>query len=525
MKNIVVFGKPRTFESYEFEFEEQLATKNENTHIEPYIKPIRPKEAVLHYYVKEDYACYEYYTRANGFDSDRIGGVFGVGIKSDKDIKLFDAQNSVLSPFCKDLSNSFLYNNNSFNTQSIINQVSKTQWSDEEQQTIDSVIDNAPFTKATKGLLLLVVPNFTEIAGIESKIKEYSDVYIADNLDIFKDSNNSLYLKKSNNLIYTVEDGNIVPYKAAKKEEEIEENGKKGFNRGENKNNDSNKNEEPEKRGYNRGRYTDNGNSGGYNSPPPTEDSKTLWERNKVLFSIVGTLIFVGIAWSVFKSCNENSNNIPSSGSNPIPIKQTEESENFTANSVQLANYTNPIVSELDLKPIPLYNGDPKKTTTVSSDITLELKGGASFAKIDGTILKVINRPTQGDAKVTVVVRIKGTSFEAKRDYLIAKKEEEKEKPKQPKDVTPKITANDISIEFAEGNMQSIFFVGNKITATAKIKGTKAESGKWQITNGLKTNSLEVNPIVIEISEYNKDAKIAYIIDGVSKNVPIKISK
>ena len=445
MKNIVVFGKPRTFESYEFEFGERLVTKNENTHIEPYIKPICPKEAVVHYYVKENYICYEYYARANGFDSDRIGGVFGVGIKSDKDIKLFNAQKNVLLPFCEDLSNSFLYNNNSFNTQSIINQVSKTQWSEEEQEKIDDSIDNVPITKATKGLLLLVVSNFAEIANIESKIKEYSDVYIADNPDIFKDSNNGLYLKKSNNLIFTVEDGNFVPYKKAKKEE----SGRKGFVKEGYKGNEGDGSSE-ERKGFVRGgvyKGNDNSSGGDYDPPPPLPPTETWWQRHsKTVYAIVVTLIVVGIIFLIlnggFKSCSStNSGNVSGdgrdTGSSGGAVEQIQNQENFVANSVQLASYDKPIEKELQLNPKPIRT-DGNSTSTVSSEILLELsEKNANYAIIKDNILIVKNRPNT-DVKVTVIAKLKSNGVElGRKEYIIAKKVEEKKET--PKVETPKV--------------------------------------------------------------------------------------
>ncbi|GHT29883.1 hypothetical protein AGMMS49574_07920 [Bacteroidia bacterium] len=532
MKNIVVFGKPRTFESYEFEFEEQLAIKNENTHIEPYIKPIHQKETVFHYYVKEDYACYEYYTRANGFDSERIGGVFGVGIKSDKDIKLFDAQNNVLLPFCKDLSDSFLYNGNSFNTQSIINQISRTQWSDDELRTIGNVIGNMPFAGATKGLLLLVVSDFSAIEQIESKIKEYSDVYIADNPDIFKDSNNSLYLRKSNNLIFTVEDGLFVPYKKVKKEE----SSKKGFVKEEYKGNN-----EEERRGFVKEDIDNSSNSDALTPPlpnptppnPTPPNPTSWWQRNsKTIYATIGTLIVVGIIAIIFndgfkESADGGSSNVSSSGKDTDSgIVKRPEPETFVANSVQLANYDKPINDFLELNPVPLYNSSNNQTSTVSNDISLELSGvGISYAKIVGSTLKVMSNPNS-DTKVTVIAKLNHTEL-ARKEYIIAKKIITGNTNSQ---TVSQITENEISIHFAEGTLHDFFSIGQKIIVTAKIKGVDAPpgKGKWQITTGLTTtnvSNLNNNPVTIQISEYNANARIAYIIDGVSQSVPIRISR
>ena len=210
MINIVYFGKPRGFESYEFEFGESMSSNKENAHIEPLLIPKRNHNPIFHYFVKESYACFEYYTYTKGFDADRDGSVFGIGIKTDKNLSLFDSCYKVFKPFGKDLEHELLDDNNKFIAPNIIDVLKRTEWSTEEQQTINSTIDNTPFQKTSKDLLLLVVPDFSEISMIESQIKEYSDVYIADNQDIFNDSINRILLEKSKYKIFTLKGGNIV---------------------------------------------------------------------------------------------------------------------------------------------------------------------------------------------------------------------------------------------------------------------------------------------------------------------------
>lgn len=209
MKDIVVFGKPRAFESYSFEFGDNLAANEENAHIEPLLKPKKQHNAILHYFVKDGFACFEYYTHAKGFESDRDGSTFGIEIKTDKDLNLSDILTKVFEPFWEELASVLLDDDDKFVFPSIIDILKRTIWSNEELQLISSTIYNAPIQNTNKNLLLLVVPDFSKISTIEPKIKEYADVYIADNEDVFKDSINRLLLEKSNNQIFKIEEENI----------------------------------------------------------------------------------------------------------------------------------------------------------------------------------------------------------------------------------------------------------------------------------------------------------------------------
>ena|GEM_PF-6923259 len=239
------------------------------------------------------------------------------------------------------------------------------------------------------------------------------------------------WVKKNNNLIFTVEEGNFVPYKKANKEESDED--RKGFVKEEYKGNDKEASGEFRK-GFVKGVYTgtDNGNSVDYHPEPPRSNSETWLQRNsKWIFAILGTLVvfeIVFVIWYGFKSSSgENSGNDSGGGktTNSSSIEHPKAPETFVANSVQLTNYTKPIESELDLKPTPLYNGDPNKTTTVASEITLELSGvGTNNAKIRDNTLIVTPRP-KIDTKVTVIAKLNGKEL-GRQEYTIAKKVEEK---------------------------------------------------------------------------------------------------
>jgi len=216
MKNIVVFGKPKSFESYEFEFQGISESNKENTHIEPLLKP-KKGQTVLHYFVKEGYACFEYYEYAKGFESDRLGSVFGIGLKSDNDINLTYAIDKVLIAFWSEFASSFLNENDNFILSTMVDSLKTTKFGDEEIQLLVNSTNNLPFNKNKKSnILLLVAADLTELKAVESQIKEYSEVYIADNPDIFKDSINDLLLSKINNQIFRLKEGVIVPFEEKK---------------------------------------------------------------------------------------------------------------------------------------------------------------------------------------------------------------------------------------------------------------------------------------------------------------------
>ncbi|MDR1383772.1 MAG: hypothetical protein LBJ67_08010 [Planctomycetaceae bacterium] len=483
MKNIVVFGKPKAFESYEYEFEEQSAVKNENTHIEPYIKPLRQKEAILHYYAKDDYVCYEYYAHTKGFDSDRVGSVFGVGVKANRDINLFVAQNCVLLPFCKDLSNSFLHNDNSFNSQSIINKLSKTVWSEDEQQTIGDVVNAIPFPTPNKELLLLVVSDFAEVSNIENKIKEYSDVYITNNQDIFKDDNNSLYLKRSNSQIFTVENGNIVLF--AKKTKKEEDNGRKEFKRS----SDKKENGETERKEFEEGKDSDENSNSSRDNPLPTP---TSWLKPTTT-KIVGTLaVCLIILFFVLKNCRGNGNT--GGGADTGDTHTVTPTQSFVANSVQLASHNGPIEKSLNLNPKPLYNGTDK-TITLKSEIQLQLLGGANCAEIQGTTLKVTSRP-DNDTKVTVIAKLGDVEL-GRQDYTIAKKEVVT--PPPPANSESKYASGSVTIHFDKNrNKNTLFSVGDTIIAVTKSHSDTCRYGEWTFSDGLAVVNNQQNSVTLK---------------------------
>lgn len=213
MINIVVFGKPRSFESYEFEFDGQHLSNPRNTHPEPIVKhPDTSWGPIYHYFKREGIDGLELYAPCEGFDSDRPGIIFGVGLKSNHD---FDLTKTIdlLTRYWGDLATAFIDGNNKFTTSTIVDTLHNTEWSEEEVSDIRNTIkpNTLANIKIKKELLLLVANDITEIENAEMSIKQYADVYIANDTSLFRDLiNRTVFEKQARGRIHSVTDGKIV---------------------------------------------------------------------------------------------------------------------------------------------------------------------------------------------------------------------------------------------------------------------------------------------------------------------------
>lgn len=204
MVDIVVFGKPRSFESFSFDFEGHSGKSLVNAHGEPVIKPTGWEQQILHYYVKNDKLCFEYYIRASSCSADRAGSMLGIGIITDKDISLYEAL-CVLGSFLNDFCVSFL-DNRKFKKESIVNELQTTKWSDSEVKSVINLIKNTSFVNPSGESLALVVSDLSDIKHVESDIKQYSEAYIVNDKKVFEVSEHSDYLNKCNKKIFTIDD-------------------------------------------------------------------------------------------------------------------------------------------------------------------------------------------------------------------------------------------------------------------------------------------------------------------------------
>lgn len=216
MIDIVVFGKPRSFESYEYYFDRDTKVKNpENSHQEPSIKPTESTDVpILHYNAKNGVLTWEVYKYCHGYQSARNGIVLGVGLKSDKDFSLTHTRETILQPFWEDFANALLDRNRKFKTESIVTILKdKTTWTPEDKQNIKSSINGNGTSIPSvdnNDTVLLVAPDLDEISTVETEIKAKKNVYIASDESVFRHlCNQDILQKEANNQIHIIKEGKI----------------------------------------------------------------------------------------------------------------------------------------------------------------------------------------------------------------------------------------------------------------------------------------------------------------------------
>ncbi|MCQ2337893.1 MAG: hypothetical protein MJ001_03075 [Paludibacteraceae bacterium] len=210
MINIVIYGKPRAFESHDFCFEgKDGSTFTDNSFHEPILKPKHFGEYVIHYFSKNGYAGVECYNKAKGYECERDGIVFGIALKTDHDFSITKVKENILKPYWSDFASALL-NDDRFIRPTILEILNGTKWDKNDSDNIKGSIEASPFHVPTKKMCLLYAPELDQISKVESQLKEYEDVYISANLDIFKDSINSVVLNLTQGRICTIENGTIV---------------------------------------------------------------------------------------------------------------------------------------------------------------------------------------------------------------------------------------------------------------------------------------------------------------------------
>lgn len=415
MANIVVFGKPRAFESYEYVFDGDNQSV-ENVHREPILKPKRYDEAILHYFARDGYAGLEYYTRAKGFESERDGIVFGVSMKSSSDFNISKTVFKLLQPFWLDFASALLDDNNRFVEDSITNQLKSTKWSQSEIDTICSTSLSNPIQAPTKGLLLLVSPQLDDIKSVEHAIKEHGDVYLSGNIDIFKDPINEIVLKEADNQIHQIQDGKIVPVTESPQPDQQSSSQQSVFGRiaklpiwGNNQN-------AKKKIGSNRRKI----------------DSYGIAPIQKRAIAIVAAIVLaVFITYHFWPDNPKPAENQPHNGQvapdTEIAMENSSDDlqdadaatehlvDNIHATAVKLASYSAPIREKLNLRPQIL----PENCSSVASDISFTVSND-SFVHIDTeNYWLVVDKRPRTDTKVKVEAYINGELL-GSEDYTIA---------------------------------------------------------------------------------------------------------
>jgi hypothetical protein len=285
-------------------------------------------------------------------------------------------------------------------------------------------------------------------------------VYIADNVEIFKDPINKVLLQAANNTIFAIANGVIARFVESgggSKKRAIKWGAKKSVgNNGSGHHTNSN----------NGGGGFDGGHGGGI--------KKKWWQPNySKVIGLAGVLligIFV-LVWVIISQRKDNT-----TGTTTVKTPTLAPTRQATHG------------------PHPADDPNAANIAAANKKIENEMKKGKGNGNIQTTTVQ-IGTGTRSD--------------------------------KIPKVENLKITADDITIQFDQGrNMNTIFFVGDKITVTAKVKGVKAVGGKWSFGDGISAEG-PLNPIVVEILSPFKysNAKLTYTIDGQSHDVTIRISR
>ncbi len=481
MINIVIYGKPRSFESHEYGFDVDNTTSVDNSFPEPLLKPKNYQEMVLHYFSKNGYSGIEIYNRAKGYESERDGIVFGIALKTDHDFDMTKVVDNVLMQYWSDFASVLLNDEERFASPSILEVLNGTKWGDEDVSIIRQSIGKEKSRTPNKKICLLYAPEYDCISVVESQLKEYGDVYISDNPDIFKDPINSVVLKITDGRIHTIKDNTIVEYKE-----------------GNNTSSTLPKRKEPYQWGKNKKKRPAEGistsNDDDYPPKGNGDDETKVKIKWKKIAAIVVALVAIVLAIILFNPKTENKDS--------KPVGDTTESgvgDSTTSKAVVVFNpYNDPINDDLPYiiqRIVQQQNG-----SIVKDDITLEVdrpdivempKNGSG-----GNKLIVINHP-KSETVITVSAKYNGSVI-GQHAYRIAAKKNSGSTPSTEKEKNlPKTEIE--KIVYSRGGINTIFHVGDEITVTAKDKNDKpVVGGTWQLTPvGINCDNPQKNPIKV----------------------------
>lgn len=494
MINIVVYGKPRAFESHEYGFDVDNSTSVDNSFPEPILKPKKYQEMVLHYFSRED-GCsgIEYYNRAKGYESERDGIVFGIALKTDHDFDITKVVDNILEQYWSDFASVLLNDEDRFSYSSILEILNGTKWSQEDISLIQGSVKRGSPSSPNKDICLLYAPDYDQIQNVESKLKEYADVYISYNLDIFKDPINSVVLNLTGGKIHTIKDGAIV---------ELQEG---------NTSSTPSTRKRPIKWGVrNKEGKKNNIGSDKNNLKEINDDSNGNGEKNKrILIATITGIVAAVIAIVVMVFLHSGpqddpkggtGGNVGSPGSGSVGGPSSpSENENIT---VEFSQYNNPINNSFDLSGFKLNK--PESSSIVMDDITVDVdkKDIVEIKKENGKTKLVVIKHPDVETTVTVTASYNNTVV-GTQTYKIAKKEIENQRNPQNKTVE----YQDVRIKYNIGNQQSWFPKGTKIDVTAEDKNGAKVSGNWILPSNVKhEGNINGNSITIwsdNAGEYN----------------------
>lgn len=483
MINIVIYGKPRSFESHEYGFDvDNTTTSVDNSFPEPLLKPKNYQEMVLHYFSKNGYSGIEIYNRAKGYESERDGIVFGIALKTDHDFDMTKVVDNVLMQYWSDFASVLLNDEERFASPSILEVLNGTKWGDEDVSIIRQSIGKEKFRTPNKKICLLYAPEYDCISVVESQLKEYGDVYISDNPDIFKDPINSVVLKITDGRIHTIKDSTIVEYKE-----------------GNNTSSTLPKRKEPYQWGKNKKKRPAEGTSTSNDDYPPQgygDDETKVKIKWKKIAAIAVALVAIVLAIILFNPKLENKKSEPYRDTTRNGAGGGASRNNAGENiNVEFKLYNEPIENDLSLRPrlpenSPYVIGDFE--FKVDHNDIVEL---ITVPREDGYIkLKVKQRPNN-NTTVTVNAIYNGQVI-GSTQYTIAKKKSDPEVKREKSNVI----SEPVTIHYDKFDLNHKYKIDEVETVYAKdAKGNIITGGIWTIQggDGLTCNEPKKNPMTV----------------------------
>lgn len=481
MINIVIYGKPRAFESHEYGFDADNATAVDNSFPEPILKPKNYREMVLHYFSRDGYSGLECYNRAKGYESERDGIVFGIALKTNHDFDITKVVDNVLVRYWSDFASVLLTEEERFAYPSILAVLNGTKWGDEDVLNIRGSIEQASPRVPNKKICLLYAPEYDQISVVESLLKEYEDVYISDNLDIFKDSINKVVLNLTGGKIHTIKDGSIVEYYEGNVQA-TPSSRKKPYKWG-------------------NGKRTPKGPEDNAGSNIGIEDDGGGDSDNRkgmIAIAIAAAIVAFVVLFFVFRSPKsevvaqkpgtDTTATTGAGGSNASGTMETPPLSEEVKVNVQFKTFNNPIKESFRITPT-IQKSD--NSPVVTSDIKFEVDNLDIVEIINennNPTLKVKNRPNV-ETTVTVFAKYKETVI-GSQQYIIAKKETgtihtAENSGQQKKYVDP------IKPFYKDNhNVNTVHQVlEHEIVTVKDAKGNNLSGGNWTIEDGIVHSS------------------------------------
>ncbi len=524
MISIVIYGKPRAFESHEYGFDDDKTSSVDNSFPEPLLKPKNYEEMVLHYFARSGYSGIECYNRVKGFESERDGIVFGIALKTDHSFDITDVFDNILLRYWSDFASVLLNQDDAFLHASILDVLNGTKWDEEDVSLLQETIKQKPSQTPSKKICLLFAPQIEQISKVESLLKEYEDVYISANPDIFKDPINNVVFKLAKGKINTIEDGTIVEMVSESSLTSSGHSGKKTpYEWGGNRKDSSGVSgggatgKGKDASGISGGGSVSKEKNWGVGSGKST-DEKGRGIRTVALFSVLVVLCGLFLILNPFGNKQESgSPGTDKGGGGQTPEASVGVVGGSIVNngvSVSFNPYKKDINKSLQLN---ISLSKPENSSVVSSDISVEHDHPdlVEIKEEDGKYFLKVKKNPESRTSVTVTARYSG-QIVGQQTYGIAPRKKDPTTPTS----SHKHQYEGIRIVYSQGSEQTYFSIGQKIDVTAKdSKGiiVRMDDGVWTLPDGIKNsssnNSKRNNPITIWAIDAGM-YKITYTVAG-----------